>query len=47
MDDTRAAAEVGGSQLYHYFADKDELVQAVIDHQADTIVDNQTTGRPL
>jgi TetR/AcrR family transcriptional repressor of nem operon len=41
LDDVRAAAEVSGSQLYHYFADKDELVQAVIDHQADTIVGNQ------
>ena len=43
LDDVRAAAEVSGSQLYHYFADKDELVQAVIDHQADVIVG--TTGR--
>jgi TetR/AcrR family transcriptional regulator, transcriptional repressor for nem operon len=41
LDDVRATAEVSGSQLYHYFADKDELVQAVIDHQADTILDNQ------
>jgi len=41
LDDVRAAAEVSGSQLYHYFADKDELVQAVIDYQADTILGNQ------
>ena len=41
LEDVRAAAEVSGSQLYHYFADKDELVQAVIDHQAATIVGNQ------
>jgi TetR/AcrR family transcriptional repressor of nem operon len=41
LDDVKAAAEVSGSQLYHYFPDKDELVQAVIDHQADTIVNNQ------
>jgi TetR/AcrR family transcriptional repressor of nem operon len=41
LDDVRAAARVSGSQLSHYFADKDELVQAVIDHQADTIVSNQ------
>ncbi len=41
LDDVRAAAEVSGSQLYHYFADKDELVQAVIDRQADTILGNQ------
>ena len=41
LDDVRAAAEVSGSQLSHYFAGKDELVQAVIDHQADLIVGNQ------
>ena len=41
LDDVKAAAEVSGSQLYHYFPDKDELVQAVIDHQAETIVSNQ------
>ena len=40
LDDVRAAAKVSGSQLYHYFADKDDLVQAVIDYQADTIVAN-------
>jgi AcrR family transcriptional regulator len=41
LDDVKAAAGVSGSQLYHYFPDKEELVQAVIDHQADTILDNQ------
>jgi TetR/AcrR family transcriptional regulator, transcriptional repressor for nem operon len=41
LEDIRASAEVSGSQLQHYFADKDELVQAVIVHQADTIADNQ------
>jgi TetR/AcrR family transcriptional repressor of nem operon len=41
LDDVKAAAGVSGSQLYHYFPDKDELVQAVIDHQAATIVHNQ------
>jgi AcrR family transcriptional regulator len=41
LDDVKAAAEVSGSQLYHYFSDKDELVQAVIDYQAATIVNNQ------
>jgi AcrR family transcriptional regulator len=29
-----AAAGVSGSQMYHYFPDKDELVQAVISYQA-------------
>ena len=32
LEDVKAAAEVSGSQLYHYFPDKDNLVQAVIDH---------------
>jgi TetR/AcrR family transcriptional repressor of nem operon len=38
LDDVKAAAEVSGSQMYHYFPDKDELVQAVIDYHADAIV---------
>jgi TetR/AcrR family transcriptional repressor of nem operon len=41
LDDVKAAAEVSGSQLYHYFPDKDDLVQAVIDHQAHTIAGHQ------
>jgi len=41
LEDVNAAAEVSGSQMYHYFPDKNELVQAVIDHQADNIVDRQ------
>lgn len=41
LETVRAAAKVSGSQLSHYFADKDELIQAVIGHQADTIVTNQ------
>ena len=40
LEDVKVAAEVSGSQLYHYFPDKNELVQAVIDYQADTIVNN-------
>jgi TetR/AcrR family transcriptional regulator, transcriptional repressor for nem operon len=38
LEDVKVAAEVSGSQLYHYFPDKDELVQAVIDYQAGIIV---------
>jgi TetR/AcrR family transcriptional regulator, transcriptional repressor for nem operon len=38
LGDVKVAAEVSGSQMYHYFPDKSELVQAVIDFQADTIV---------
>ena len=45
LDDVKEAAEVSGSQMYHYFPDKNELVQAVIDYQADTIVHHQ--GRVL
>jgi TetR/AcrR family transcriptional regulator, transcriptional repressor for nem operon len=41
LEDVRTAAEVSGSQLSHYFAGKDELVQAVIDWQADVIVGSQ------
>ena len=40
VEDVKAAAGVSSSQLYHYFADKDALVQAVIDHQAGAIVGN-------
>src|ERR1700758_3055271 len=38
LEDVKVAAEVSGSQLYHYFPDKDELVQAVIDYQDGAIV---------
>ncbi len=38
LEDVKVAAEVSGSQMYHYFPDKNELVQAVIDYQADNIV---------
>ena len=41
LDDVKAAAEVSSSQLYHYFADKDALVAAVIDHQADAVLHTQ------
>lgn len=41
IEDVRAAADVSSSQLYHYFDDKLALVQAVIDHQASTIVASQ------
>jgi len=39
LEDVKVAAEVSGSQMYHYFPDKDDLVQAVIDYQAAAIVD--------
>jgi len=40
LEDVKVAADVSGSQLYHYFPDKNDLVQAVIDYQADTIVNH-------
>ena len=44
LDDVRAAAGVSKSQLYHYFADKDDLVRAVIARQTTEVLDAQ---RPL
>ncbi|WP_245607114.1 TetR/AcrR family transcriptional regulator [Pseudonocardia spinosispora] len=38
IDDVRQAAGVSSSQLYHYFADKQELVRAVVRHQADEVL---------
>lgn len=43
-EDVLAAAQVSNSQLYHYFSDKNALVRAVIEYQADQIIDGQ---RPL
>lgn len=41
LEDIRAAARVSGSQVYHYFADKQALVRAVIEYQADAVLDTQ------
>jgi AcrR family transcriptional regulator len=41
VEHVRDAAEVSSSQIYHYFADKQALVLAVIDHEADHIVGMQ------
>src|SRR6201992_4302601 len=41
LEDIRAAAGVSGSQVYHYFEDKQALVRAVIDHQTDAVLDAQ------
>src|ERR1019366_3724523 len=41
LDDIRSAAGVSGSQLSHYFAAKEELVQAVIGDQAAALPANQ------
>jgi TetR/AcrR family transcriptional regulator, transcriptional repressor for nem operon len=41
LEDIRAAAGVSGSQVYHYFEDKQALVRAVIDYQTDAVLDAQ------
>ena len=41
LEDVKVAADVSGSQMYHYFPDKNHLVQAVIDYQAESIVNRQ------
>src|ERR1700735_818396 len=41
LEDVKVAAEVSGSQMYHYFPDKNDLVQAVIEYQAEAIVNRQ------
>lgn len=38
LEHIKAAAEVSSSQLYHYFEDKDALVLAVIEHQAQAVL---------
>jgi AcrR family transcriptional regulator len=40
-EEIQAMAGVSASQLYHYFADKHEVVRAVIAHQTDAILDAQ------
>src|SRR5258708_17133545 len=41
LDDVRAAANVSKSQLYHYFADKGDLIHAVIDRTIQQVLDAQ------
>jgi AcrR family transcriptional regulator len=41
LDDVRAATSVSKSQLYHYFADKEDLVHAVIDRTVQQVLDAQ------
>lgn len=37
-----AAASVHKSQLYHYFSNKSELIQAVVNHQCEAVLNLQT-----
>jgi TetR/AcrR family transcriptional regulator, transcriptional repressor for nem operon len=38
LDDVRATTRTSKSQLYHYFGDKQGLVQAVTDHQCERVI---------
>ncbi|RJQ84690.1 TetR/AcrR family transcriptional regulator [Amycolatopsis panacis] len=38
LDDVERAADVGRSQLYHYFDDRDDLVRAVVHSTVDTVL---------
>ena len=38
LDDVLAASETGKSQLYHYFSDKSDLVEAVIARQLERVL---------
>lgn len=38
IEDVKEAAGVSSSQLYHYFADKQALIHAVIAHQSDAVI---------
>lgn len=41
LEDIRDAARVSGSQIYHYFPDKQALLLAVIEHQSQAVLDLQ------
>lgn len=41
IEDVQRVAAVSASQLYHYFADKQALVHAVVDHQARAVLEGQ------
>lgn len=41
LDDVRQEVGASKSQLYHYFADKDELLQAVIEFQGSRVIAEQ------
>ncbi len=41
LDDIREAASASKSQLYHYFANKEDLIQAIIGRQTANVLDAQ------
>ncbi|MER7681425.1 helix-turn-helix domain-containing protein [Streptomyces sp. NPDC096934] len=46
LEDVRAAAGVSGSQIYHYFADKQALLLAVIEFQTAAVLELQESHFP-
>jgi AcrR family transcriptional regulator len=42
LEEVRATAKVSGSQIYHYFADKQALLLAVIEYQTEAVLGLQT-----
>lgn len=44
IEDIQEAAAISTSQMYHYFADKNALVSAVIDYQTDQVLGFQQLG---
>src|ERR1700740_840604 len=44
IEDIQEAADISTSQMYHYFADKNDLVTAVIDFQTDQVLGGQQLG---
>ncbi|OBH30870.1 TetR family transcriptional regulator [Mycobacterium sp. E342] len=44
IEDIQEAASISTSQMYHYFADKSDLVAAVIDFQTDRVLGVQHLG---
>ena len=44
IDDIQEAAAISTSQMYHYFADKNDLVAAVIDFQTESVLGVQHLG---
>jgi TetR/AcrR family transcriptional repressor of nem operon len=44
IEDIQEAAAISTSQMYHYFADKNDLVAAVIDFQTDRVLGVQHLG---
>src|ERR1700740_3006104 len=44
IEDIQESATISTSQMYHYFADKNDLVAAVIDFQTDNVLGVQQLG---